>query len=412
MQFAYEALRPDGSVVTDVLEAAARGDAADALRGKGLIPLRLDESAGGGTAQEQRHAGANPAASYFQSARLNVRDMILFARQMKMLLEAGSPLVPALEAVETQTTKPFVRVLLGRIRERVEQGDSLAVALEPESRFFDPVFRSMIAAGEATASLPQVFGRLCELAQQQQKTRKLVTGALLYPAILTGMLTVVVAILLFFVVPRFMVLFTTLNSPLPATTKLLFDVSQGLKHGWPYLLVAAGLAGAGLVLAYRSAGTRTWLDELIVRLPVVGPLVSRLIFARVVRVWAAMLRCHVPLLDTIRQSREAVSNMAFLRLIDRVEEAVSGGGRVGQALADAGIADPVIVSALRTGEENGRLAEATDFVSSWLDEDNVTTVQHVTRLAEPVLLAVMGVFVGFIAMSLFVPMFDMATAAH
>jgi type II secretory pathway component PulF len=408
MQFAYEALRPDGSVVTDVLEAAARGDAADALRGKGLIPLRLDDAGPATT----RSLSGSPAASHFQSARLTSRDMILFTRQMKMLLESGAPLVPSLQAAETQAARPFVRVLLGRIRERVEQGESLAVALEPESHFFDPVFRGMVAAGEATASLPQVFGRLCELAQQQQRTRKLVTGALLYPAILTGMLTVVVAILLFFVVPRFMILFTTLNSPLPATTKLLFDISQGLKHGWPYLLAAVGVLVAGIVLAYRSAAARAWLDDTVVRLPVIGRLASRLILARVLRVWAAMLRCHVPLLDTIRQSRAAVRNGTFLRLIDRIEADVSGGGRVGQAIADSGVADPVIISALRTGEENGRLAEATDFVSSWLDEDNTATVQHVARLAEPLLLAVMGVFVGFIAMSLFVPMFDMATAAH
>jgi type II secretory pathway component PulF len=165
-------------------------------------------------------------------------------------------------------------------------------------------------------------------------------------------------------------------------------------------------------LAYRSAAARAWLDDTVVRLPVIGRLASRLILARVLRVWAAMLRCHVPLLDTIRQSRAAVRNGTFLRLIDRIEADVSGGGRVGQAIADSGVADPVIISALRTGEENGRLAEATDFVSSWLDEDNTATVQHVARLAEPLLLAVMGVFVGFIAMSLFVPMFDMATAAH
>lgn len=125
-----------------------------------------------------------------------------------------------------------------------------------------------------------------------------------------------------------------------------------------------------------------------------------------------MLRCHVPLLETIRQSREAVRNGAYLHLLAQVEEVVTSGGRVGPALAEAGIADPIIVSALRTGEENGRLAEAAEFVSNWMDEDNANAVQQLTRLTEPLLLAVMGVFVGFIAMSLFVPLFDMATAAH
>jgi type IV pilus assembly protein PilC len=153
------------------------------------------------------------------------------------------------------------------------------------------------------------------------------------------------------------------------------------------------------------------LDRFVLRVPFVGPLVARMILARIVRVWAAMLRCHVPLLEAIQQSRAAVTNQTFLKLIADVEEAVSSGGRMAQALGAAGLADPIIVSAIRTGEENGRLADAAEFVSSWMDEDNVSTVQQLLRLAEPLLLAVMGVVVGFVAMSLFVPLFDLAGAA-
>ncbi len=403
MQFTYDAMRPDGTPVVEQIEANGRDEAVETLREKGLIILRCDPVAG------NRAAGG--LAFRFQSSSVSVRDIILFTRQMKMLLESGAPLVPALEATETQTTKPVMRNLLTRLRERVEEGASLGDALEPESQHFDPVFRSMIAAGEATASLSEVFGRLGEMAHQQQQTRKQVVGALLYPLILSILLTGVVSVLLFFVVPRFRMLFINMKAPLPATTKLLFELSEWLKADWPYViagLVAVVVTG---VLCFRLPGTRTWLDEIVVRLPVVGRLASRLIFARVVRVWAAMLRCHIPLLDAIRQSRDAVTNTAFLRMISQVEESVSSGGRMGQAIGAAHLADPVIVSAIRTGEENGRLAEAADFVSGWMDEDNAAMVQHITRLAEPILLAVMGLVVGFVAMSLFVPMFDLATAA-
>jgi type II secretory pathway component PulF len=269
----------------------------------------------------------------------------------------------------------------------------------------------MVAAGEATATLPDVFGRLCELAQRQQHTRTLVLGALLYPCILTVLLIGVVSILLFFVVPRFKMLFTSMRSPLPATTKILFDLSEFLTRDWPYLVGGLVAVVIGLIVGLRLPGTRPGLDRLVLRLPVVGRLVSRLIFARVVRIWAAMLRCHVPLLEAIRPSKKAVTNVAFLELIAAVEESVSSGGRMGQAIAGASIADPVIVSAIKTGEDNGRLAEATDFVSSWIDEDNANMIQHVTRLAEPMMLAAMGVVVGFVAMSLFVPLFDLASAA-
>jgi type IV pilus assembly protein PilC len=221
----------------------------------------------------------------------------------------------------------------------------------------------------------------------------------------------VVSLLLFFVVPRFSGLFAGLNRPMPALTQLLFFLSDWIRHGWPYVLGALVFAVAGLVIAFRTPAVRTGLDQACLQLPVVGPLLVKLTFARIVRVWAAMLRCHVPLLETIRQSRDAVRNAAFLRLIEQVEEAVSSGGRMAQAIGATKLADPIIVSAIRTGEENGRLAEAVDFVSDWLDEDNTVAVQHVTRLAEPLLLAVMGFVVGGVAMALFIPLFDMATAA-
>jgi type II secretory pathway component PulF len=401
MQFAVEAMRPDGTTVTERLEAHDRDAALDGLRSKGLVVLRLNEA---GTAD------AHAAPRLDHGAKIRSRDVILLTRQLKMLLEAGAPLVPALEAAAEQTAKPGVRAVLGRLRERVEEGDSLSDALEAEHGAFNPVFCTMIAAGEATASLPQVFGRLCQLTQQQLQTRKMVLGAMIYPSLLSILLTGVVIVLLTFVVPRFRPLFETLRTPLPVTTHLLFAASEQFLASWPYILGGV-LVGLGVLVAgLRSRQMRVWLDELAMRLPIIGRVMARLIFARVLRVWAAMLRCHVPLLETIRQSREAITNVAFLRLLSDVEERVASGGRMGQALAATGLADPVIVSALRTGEDNGRLAEAAEFVSDWMDEDNTSTLQHLTKLAEPVLLVVMGLVVGFVAMSLFLPLFDLAAA--
>lgn len=402
MQFAYEAMRSDGTVVADRVEAGDRSAALDDLRDKGLMVMRLDE---------HKSAAQPDAPQNVKGRRVRGGDLILFTRQMKMLLESGAPLVPALEAAGRQTVKPSMRAMLHRVRERVEEGASLCDALEPERQHFDAVFRSMIAAGEATAALPEVFGRLSDLATRQAQTRKMVMGALLYPAILSILLVGVMSVLLFFVVPRFRVLFQSLDTALPVTTEMLFNLSLALRGGWPYLVGALVLVVGGIVTCLRLPQMRPWLDEMVLRLPVVGRIVSRLIFARVLRVWAAMLRCHVPLLDTIQQSREAVSNTAFMRLIDQVEDSVSQGGHMAQAIEEAGLADSVVVSAVRTGEENGRLSEAVDFVSGWMDDENTNLIQQVTRLAEPIILALMGVVVGFVALSLFVPLFDLATAA-
>jgi type IV pilus assembly protein PilC len=402
MEFACEAMRPDGTTVLERVEAGDRRQAVENLRQKGLLILRLDEQSAGTRIPA---AAVRPGRK-----RVTARDLILFTRQMKMLLESGTPLVPALAAAEEQATRPAMRAVLKRVRVRVEEGDSLAAALQSEENLFDPVFRSMIVAGEATARLPHTFGRLCALAQQQRQTRKLVIGALIYPAILSVMLVGVLAVLLLFVIPRFRMLFATLRSPLPPTTQFLFAVSQYVLHGWPYLLGLLAAMIAGLIACLRLPRTRVWLNEFVLRLPLIGSLAGRLLFARVVRIWAAMLRSHVPLLETIRQSRGAVNSSTYLDLLTKVEETVASGGRMGQAIANARLADPVIVSALRTGEENGRLSDAAEFVSDWMDEENTASVQQLTRMAEPLLLAVMGLIVGFVAMSLFLPLFDLASA--
>ncbi len=403
MQFAYTAIRSDGRNQSDVVEAGSAAEAAAAIRSRGFVPISI---APAGEAP-RRSAAPQPA----QAGRATRRDLLLFTRQMKMLLEAGAPLVTALETVERQSTRAAFRDGLRDIRESVEQGGTLTAAIQAHPRMFTPVFATMIAAGESTATLPQVFSRLGELQQQQERTRKVLVGATVYPSVLCVLLTIVILVLLGFVIPRFKVLFASLRSPLPASTQILMTISEGMTAHWPWLVGGAAGFVVGVVLLLRTPALRTRLDEVLLRTPLIGGLVARLSLARVLRIWAATLNSHVPLLDAIRQSRDVVSAGAFRRLVDDVERSVSGGGRVGQALAAATFVEPVIVSAISIGEENGRLTEAIDFVSSWLDTDNADALRNVTRLAEPLLLGIMGIVVGIVASALFIPLFDMASAA-
>lgn len=152
-----------------------------------------------------------------------------------------------------------------------------------------------------------------------------------------------------------------------------------------------------------------WISQRIYGLPFVGRIASRLTVARVLRMWAAMLRSHVPLMETIRQSQVAVRNPIMLETLRKIEDSLAGGGRMGRTLAQASLVEPVVASAISTGEENGRLAESVEFVSSWMDEENTQLVAAATRIVEPTVLAGMGVVVGLVAMALFLPLFDMAT---
>lgn len=407
MQFEYEAIRADGRTATATLDAPSQTEALDLLRAKGLLVTRVEARPGASAPANERRR----TARWLGGGRLTLRELILFSKQMKMLLESGVSAVPALQAAEEQSARPLLRQVLARVRERVEHGEALAEALEPERQHFDTIFRSVVSTGEATATLPAVFGQLADLLDRQQQTRRAVVGAALYPLVLCVLLSGVITTLLLFVVPRFRILFTNLKSKLPPTTEFLFSLSTLATRYWPFAIGGAIVLVVSSALAWRWPALRARCDELVLRLPFIGPMVARLTFARVVRIWATMLRAHVPLLDALRESQSTVHNLAFQRLLDQIVNTVSSGGRMGQALAASGVADPIVAAAIRTGEENGRIAEATDFVSHWLEEENTNAIHNLTRLAEPLLLAVMGVVVGFIAMALFIPLFDIAMAA-
>jgi type II secretory pathway component PulF len=403
VQFAYEGMTSDGKVVADRVEAASSGEAAETLRGKGLTVLRLDAGRGG-------QAGADKAGLKGAPDKGRSHDLVLFTRQMKMLLEAGSAVVPALEAIEQQATRPAFARAVRTIREHVEQGGTLSEAFAERPNVFKPVFCSMVSAGEATGKLPGAFDRLAELMMRQQQVRKSMLGALLYPMILSVLCIGVAGVVIGFVIPRFRGLFENLNTPLPPVTRVMFVLSEQALHYWP---VGVGLVAGlivGVIVMLRVVALRRHFDTFLVRLPMIGRLAARVLFARVLRIWAAMLRCHVPLLEAIGHSKSAVTSAIFIGLVREIEEAVESGKSIGRTLGESGLVEPVVASAIRTGEENGRLAEAVDFVSRWIDEDNARMISGLTRIAEPALLTVMGLFVGLVAMALFIPLFDLATA--
>lgn len=405
MQFQFEAMSPEGGVISDTLEAATQAEAAAELRKRGLMVIKLAQRSAAGVA-----AAAVAAGTTGGGRRVNMNDLVLFCRQMKMLLSSGSDLVTALEASQQQAVKPAVRRLVDELREYVEGGGSLTEAMQARPDVFPPIFCTMVAAGEETAGLPMAFDQLSQLASRQAQMRKAIVGALTYPAILSLMCLGVVALMIGFVVPRFRKLFANLNMEMPLPTQIMFGLAAWLEVWWPVVLGVFVALVVAAALWLRLPQFKDARARVLLRVPGIGGLAARLQLARVLRVWTAMLRSNVLLIDTIEQSKAAVSNIVFLELLDALQESVSSGGQIGDALGRGGFIPPVVASAVRTGEQNGKLPEAVEFVSNWMDDENQQMLTSLTRYAEPALLAVMGLVVGLVAMSLFMPLFDMATA--
>ena len=409
MKIAYEAMDQRGATHSDVLEVSGREEAARELRRRGLYVTRL--AAEEGSSKTERADDETRGRFKFSLPGGDRREMMLFTRQMSMLMGVGTGVVPALAAITKQARNERWKEGLEAVRVEVEEGAPLAQALTTRRRLFNPVFCSMVAAGEATATLPAMFTRLFELARQQYEVRNRVIGAVSYPVVLMGICFAVTMLIIGFVLPRFTVLFETLSVELPASTAQLIKLSGYVTSYWPYLLGMLALGLTGLVILLRSEQGRLALDQVLLRVPGVGGLIKSLIMARICRLLGLMIDARVPLLEAVDLAAASTPNTQFKALLHRVRQTVTDGLPIAAGLEGSPLVSPGMLQAIATGEEGGNVAPALLFVADCLDEDNTTRIGSLAKLLEPIILVFMGLVVGGVAISLFMPLFDMASAA-
>ncbi|HOW72013.1 MAG TPA: type II secretion system F family protein [Phycisphaerae bacterium] len=409
MAFCYQAIDPSGRSVRDLIQATSVDEAARLLQAKGLLVTRLTETAEGQAATETQAAAASHATK--KTGRVRSRDVVYFTQQMAMLLGSGARMVPALQAVEHQAQSDAMKRLIRQLRARVEDGVPMSVALADHTKVFDGVFRSLTAAGESTGQMPGAFTQLADYTRKQQEIRQRLIGALTYPAVLVLMCFGVMGGLFGFVLPRFRSLFSTLGADLPASTRIMMDLSDVIGNHWLVVLVAIAGTAAGLVLAFRSPAGQRWWAGAFTRVPVAGAIVRRVILAKFFRVWGVLVANNVGVIDALHLARGTTRSRAFHGLIDHLAEAVTDGRLIGSALRESPLVPPTMAAAVATGEESGRLGESLLFIAGTLESENSQLLASLSRIIEPVILVVMGVVVGLVAVSLFMPLFDVATLA-
>lgn len=405
MNFTFTALGPRGERINDVLECASELEARMALTERGLFVTHV-------APQKVRRRKAKTTAGF--ALRLlgdRSRETSMFTRQMAMLLHAGSPIVPAVRAIIEQRHRPEWRKVLIAVADEVENGAALNEAMAKYPRYFSGMMRGIVAAGESTGTLDQSFSRLTAMLEMQAKTRRVVISALIYPAMLICMSCGVVATLVTFVLPRFTDLFAMLDTDLPPLTRWMLDGSEVLKEWW-MVAVSAPIAGIALiVVAARSELGRRFAGRVLLRLPVIGRAAAGVLLAKFLRTWGGLLRSNVPLLEAIKHTRGLSANPEFRQLVARLVESVTGGRELSNALKNSRLVPSTVAAAVATGEKSGRLGESMEYVAIWMEEQNEALIHTLTRMVEPAILIVLGVVVGGVCISLFLPLFEIATAA-
>ncbi len=403
MNLTYNAVDAGGRSTTDSIAAPSVREAVEQLRRRGLYVTTITESSD----RKIRQHRVDGARDRSTAVRLPLKTLSHMTRQIAMLLRAGSGIVPAFQAIQKQTTKPGQAVLIGRIIADLEDGTPLTDALRKNPRSFDAVYCAIVAAGEASGTLTEMFDRLSVIVGKTRAMRKKILSALAYPCLLTVMCVKIFFVLLFFVIPRFNDMFTQLGVDAPASTKVLLATASAFRNYWPLIATAVILVAAAVSWVVTSDRGRAWLSNIQLLIPLVGRLRARLIQGQVFRTMGTLLESRVNVLEALELVRESTCNRRFQDLFNELEHALESGGRLSTAFEASGIVEPYICQAIHTGEDTGNLGGAMSFCADMLDETNEEMVNLVMKLAEPVILIGMGAVVGGIAISLFMPLFDL-----
>ena len=407
MNISYVAFDKSGSKVSGILEAANMMEASGKLRQQGLFSSSMKAAEDSAAALEG--LGRAKAARVGRGRRL--RFLTAFCRQIHILMTSGTPLVQALMAAERQAKDPRWNHVVKALRERVESGTSLAAAMASNPEYFDPVCRSLVAAGELSGNLGVMMERLAILMRKQMKLRTTIVGALVYPCLLMLVAVAVTILMLMFVLPRFSDLFKTLDSPLPPTTKLLLGLSDWLQTNWwlPPIALGAGLVAVTFWL--RRPSSNQALSGLALKVPKLGFLTRNLMSARISRLLGMLLESKLPLVEALKLTRQSAVIAQYDQLLGAAENAVVRGSPMSSVLAESDLITPYVQEALRNGEQSGQLSRPLVQIADFLDEENEVIVKTMTSLLEPCILIVLGGVVGVMALSMFLPLFDLVANA-
>ncbi|MCB9891240.1 MAG: type II secretion system F family protein, partial [Planctomycetes bacterium] len=328
-----------------------------------------------------------------------------FTLNLATMSDAGIPIVRALNILEGQTAAgPFKRIL-GDVREEVETGSSLSEAMKKHPRGFDRLYCNMVRAGEAGGVLETILRRLSEFMDRTRRIKEKARGAMVYPAVVCFVAAIVLGVVFVFVIPNFRQIFDSFGITLPASTQFLVNFSDWLStYKWLILLVILVVWGTFVLLMRSVYRFRRFIHWLLMRLPIVGPMVEKLLIARFTRTFGTLISSGVPHLDALDIVRGSIDNVILGEAIQDVHVSVREGEGIAEPLGESGVFDDMVVNMVDVGEESGRLDDMLLKIADAYEEEADRRIEIFFKILEPALLLVMAVVVGFIVVSLFVPL--------
>lgn len=409
-KFKYTAIDANGKQKTGTVEAENTDDANAKLSAAGLMPTKVTSGGGGkGAASRKKTDGGKAKKKTFNFGKvIKQEDLSIFTRQLATLLEAGLPLLRALEVMIRQERNLRFKAVMEQIADQVKSGNSFSDGLSQHPKIFDRLYVNMVRAGEAGGVLDTVLARLAGFMEKALKTKKKVKSAMVYPLVVVGVAVAIVALLMTVVVPKFQTIFDDMlgGAALPAPTQIVINVSNFMQQNILLslgIVVFAFFALKFLLKTRYGAKAFNWCS---INLPKVGDLVRKVNIARITRTFGTLLSSGVPILQSITITKDITGNIFYESALNRVHDCVRDGEPLAAPMERESVFPNMVTSMVDVGEETGELSEMLNRIADNYDEDVDNAISGITSIIEPVMIVFLALVVGFIVIALFLPIVE------
>ena len=346
----------------------------------------------------------------FLQPRVKQQDIIIFCRQFSTMIDAGLPIIQCLDILQAQQENITFKKMLKDIKESVETGQTLAEALKKYPNEFDNLFVNMVAAGESGGILDVILRRLSAYMEKAAKLKRQVKGAMTYPTVTLGIAVLVVAVILVFVIPVFEEMFADFGKALPIPTQMVVGASRFVKANILYIIVACILFSIAFRRFYKTEKGRAMVDSAMLKLPVIGILIRKVAVARFTRTMGTMLASGVAILEALDIVAKTAGNKTIETAIYKVRSGIAEGQTIADPLSETKVFPPMVVSMIAVGESTGAIDAMMEKIADFYEEEVDQAVENLTALIEPFMLVFLGVTIGGLVVSMYLPIFQMAGA--
>ena len=397
--FTYTARALNGDLRTATIEAPNRDEVVAQLKRQRLNVVKIDEAS---VAKKKKSGG-----------KIKMRDIVIFTRQFSTMINAGLPLVQALDILAKQSENPALKDVTNAVVFDVESGHTVADALGKHPKAFSELYVNMVAAGEAGGILDTILMRLAVFMEKNDALIRKVKGAMIYPGVISSVAFIAISVLLIFVIPVFEKMFASVGLPLPLPTRVVISMSKFLRGLGGLVTVAAVVGGVIMLKRYYATNPgKLMIDKLMLKAPVLGDVLRKSAVSRFTRTLGTLIGSGVSILDGLEITAKTAGNRVISDAIMESRTSIAGGETISAPLQKSNVFPPMVISMIAVGEQTGGLDEMLSKIADFYDEEVDAAVSNLLSLMEPVMIVFLGVVVGGMVVAMYLPIFDMINAVQ